>query len=100
MQPPARGADSEQEQETLAPAPVVLGCERGAEVAPERVEEDGVLARLLWKDPFCQPGQEDHLEAAATRVLDGTHEDASVPVGWRALGERDQLAGQDVADLI
>ena len=99
VQPPARGPDGQPQQQPLAAAALVLRRQRRAELAPQRIEQDRILARLLRKDPLGQPRQENDLEGSPARLLDRADEDASVAVfGWR-LSQRRQLSRQDIAHL-
>ena len=97
---PGRGAHGQPQQQALVAGPVVLDGELGAEALPERVEEDGVLARLLGKDALGQAGDEHDVELAPARVLERADEHLPVAGGRRPLGDGGELVAQHVAHLV
>ena len=80
-----RGADGQAQQELLLRVedvpvgqaePRRFGCRR-IDCGPEIVEQQGILAPLVGKDPFGEPGNEHHREAPAPHLLGAADEDAA-----------------------
>ena len=80
-----RGADGQAQQQLLPGVEVVpvgqaeprRSGPRGVDCDPEVVEQQGILAPLVGKDPFRKAGNEHHRKAAAPHLLRAPDEDAS-----------------------
>ena len=100
IQPIGRRAACHLEQEPLGGESVRLGRQRWIGLEPQRVQQEGILTRLLRKHPLGQAWHEDDAEAAATRLLWRPHEDPAEPSRrWRGL-QRQQPVAQHPARLV
>jgi hypothetical protein len=100
IEPSGGGTRRQLEQPALAPAAHGLPRQLIVDAAPQRVEEDRVLARLLRKDALGQPRHEHDVEPAAARLLYAADEDAAVARGRRLLVEERQPLEEHVAHLV
>ena len=97
---PGRRADGQAEEQPLVLRAIALRREPAAQLAPERVEQDRVLPRLLGEDALGEAGDEHHVERAPPRLLERAHEHPPVAHRRRPLGDRRQLVGEHVAHLV
>ena len=73
------------------------GIERDAHLL---VEQQRILAQLLRKETFGEPGHEHDLEGATARLVRAADEHAPVAVGRRLLVEGSKAFGQHVARFL
>src|SRR5439155_1579542 len=71
---PGRRADGQAEEQPLVLRAIALRREPAVQLAPERVEQDRILPRLLGEDALGEAGDEHHVERAPPRLLERAHE--------------------------
>ena len=94
-------ADGEAQQETLRLRTILLQDESGIErLAHLAIEQHGIFARLLRKQPLGQTGNEDDAKRTTARLMWAPDEDLSISAGGRMFVESAQAYAQHVAHFL
>ncbi len=100
VQPFARGADRDLQQQPLGDAPLFLSDQRSIEGAALLVEEQWILAGTLGHHAFGEARHEHDAKAAPAALMRRADEQAPVPPGRRIPVQGHQSIVQHVTSLL
>ena len=99
IQPLARRACGDFQQQTLGRPPLILANQARVERAAPLVEQQGIFVETLRHQALGEAWHEHHTKRAAPRLMRRAHEEATVSLRRRVPFERRQAIVKDIARL-